>query len=310
MTMSKFFSHFIKIIKNPALMVSYLGNRGKLNWLPDKEYLKIIYKARTSQKLKLDEPQSYNEKLQWLKLHDRQREYIKMVDKYEVREYIKDTIGEEYLIPLIGVYSNFDEINFDELPNEFVLKCTHDSGGVVLCQDKMKIDLNLAKRKIEKSFKCNYYWKAREWPYKNVKPRIVCEKFMVDESGTELKDYKIFCFNGEPKLVQVDFDRFNGHKRNIYDTNWNYISLEYNHSTHPEKEFKKPEKLEVMLKFAKILSTGIPFVRIDFYSINSKIYFGEITFYPESGFGKFTPESYDELLGSWLQLPDLKAKQK
>ncbi|MEX2512332.1 MAG: ATP-grasp fold amidoligase family protein [Cyclobacteriaceae bacterium] len=257
----------------------------------------------------LENPKTFSEKLQWLKLYDRNQEYTKMVDKYQVREYIKEQLGEEYLIPLIGVYDSFDEIDFENLPAKFVLKCTHDSGGLVICKDKSKLNIKKAKQKIKRSLQRNYYDPTREWPYKNVKPRLVCEKYMVDESGIELKDYKIFCFNGEPKVIQVDFDRFNGHKRNFYDTNWNYIAVEYKYPTYSEKEFKKPEKLKDMVKFAKILSKGISFIRIDFYLINSKVYFGEITFYPESGFGKFIPESYNELLGTWMDLPKTKVKQ-
>lgn len=225
-----------------------------------------------------------------------------MVDKYEVRNYIKNIIGEEYLIPLIGVYDSFEEIDFDKLPNQFVLKCTHDSGGIVICYDKSKFNIDAARKKINKHLKRNYYYSGREWPYKNIKPRIICEKYMVDESGTELKDYKIFCFNGVPRIIQVDFNRFKEHKRNMYDTGWNYIPISYNYPSDSNKLIKKPRNLEDMLKFAKMLSQNYPFVRVDFYSIYNKIYFGEITFYPASGFGIFNPETYDYLLGSWITL--------
>ncbi|MCU9942847.1 glycosyl transferase, partial [Bacillus pacificus] len=207
----------IKGIRNPKRAILYILGTKISKVIPDKTYLEIKYKLTTGKKLDFENPKTFNEKLQWLKLHNRNPEYTTMVDKFEVRKYIADKIGEEYLIPLIGVYDSFEEIDFEVLPNQFVLKPNHTSGNVYICKDKSKINYKELKKEINMWLKRKYYWMHREWPYKNVKPKIVCEKYMVDESGTELKDYKMYCFNGETKIIQVDYDRFNGHKRNLYN---------------------------------------------------------------------------------------------
>jgi len=271
--------------------------------IPDNIYLKLRYKYYTGKKLNLKNPQTFNEKLQWLKLYDRNPLYTKLVDKYEVRKYIAETIGKEYLIPLIGVYNNVEEIDWESLPNQFVLKCTHGSGANIICSDKSKLDIEDAKKKLKKWMKKNWYWFGREWAYKNVRPRIVCEKYMVDESGTELKDYKIFCFNGEPKLIQVDYNRFSGHKRNLYDINWNYLPVSIKYPSYPNIIITKPKKLKEMLELARLLSKDYPHVRVDFYYVNNKIYFGEMTFYHGSGFEKFIPKEFEFKMGNLLKLP-------
>lgn len=276
--------------------------------LPDKTYISLKYFSHFKKFPNLKNPQTFNEKLQWLKLHDRNPEYIKMVDKYEVREYIKEKIGEEYLIPLLGVWDSFDEIDFDELPQQFVLKCTHNSGGLVICKDKGKLDIKEAKEKINASLKNNYYWEGREWPYKAVTPRIIAEKYMVDESGIELKDYKIFCFNGKPEYVEVDFNRHIEHKLNPYDFDWNPLNFCDSSKNDYSADIKKPEKLEQMREIAKKLSAGIDYIRVDFYSINSKIYIGELTLYPGSGFIEFEPAEVDLKYGQLLKLKGLEKK--
>lgn len=297
----------ISLIKDPKKLLNAIIHRGYLRFIPDKLYLRLSYYFKIKQRLNLKEPVSYNEKLQWLKLYDRNPEYTRLVDKYQVREYIRSKIGANYLIPLLGVYDSFDEIDFEKLPNEFVLKCTHDSGGIVICKNKKDLNISEARRKINRALKRNYYYVHREWPYKNLKPRIICEKLMVDESGTELKDYKIFCFNGTPKLIQVDYDRFINHKRNYYDTHWRYIPVSVQYPTDSNTTINKPDTLKKMLKLSKELSEGYPHVRVDFYSIKDKIYFGEITFYHEAGFGKFDPNEYNDKLGSWIVLPPKKS---
>lgn len=294
------------ILKKPSSVIRIMGDKRLLNWIPDALYLKIIYRAETGKRLDLKHPKTYNEKLQWLKLYDRRPEYTMMVDKYEVRKYVAEKIGEEYLIPLIGVYDSVDEIPWEELPDKFVLKCTHGSGSNIICLDKKRLDVEEAKKKLGKWMKKNWYWFGREWAYKNVRPRIICENFMVDESGKELKDYKIFCFDGEPKLIQVDFDRFRDHKRNIYDLDWNLVDLTIKYPRDPNKTIARPDKLDEMLDVARKLSAGIPHVRVDLYSIGDKIYFGELTFTHGSGYEPFYPESYNELFGSWLKLPNRK----
>jgi len=292
----------IKYIKNPLLIFYRLGYRGFLNWLPDIVYLKIIFREKFGYSLDLKNPKTFNEKLQWLKLYGNLEKYTNLADKYEVRKYIAKTIGEEYLIPLLGVWDRVEDIDFAKLPDQFVLKCNHDYNSVVICKDKNNFDIEQSKKKLKKCLKRNFYYSNREPQYKNIKPKIICEKYMVDESETELKDYKIFCFNGEPKIVQVHFDRFTNHKKNSYDTEWNYIPVSHGHPTYPNTT-NKPSNLQEMLDLAKKMSENIPFVRVDLYSIHNKIYFGELTFIPGAGYLKIEPKEFDFEMGSWLELP-------
>ena len=273
--------------------------------LSDKVYLKLIYRLIFGRKLDLKNPKTFNEKLQWLKLNDRKPEYTLMVDKYEVKRYIAERIGEEYVIPTLGVWDNFDDIDFDLLPNQFVIKCTHDSGGLVICKDKSKLDILKAREKINKALSRRFFYFGREWPYKNVKPRIIAEKYLVDETVDELRDYKFFCFGGVCKCLKVDFDRFIEHHANYYDPQGNL--LEFGEKICPpniDKNIVLPSNKNKMLQLAEILSKDIPFLRADFYDVNGKIYFGELTFYPASGWGEFTDEKWDYKLGEWIELPD------
>ena len=267
--------------------------------IPDKPYLKICYRLKTHKKLNLNNPQTFNEKIQWLKLYNRNPQYTTMVDKYKVREYISKKIGEEYLIPLVGgPYKSVDEINFVALPEQFVLKCNHDSGSVVICRDKKDFDFDAAKKKLDYCLKHNFWYLGREWPYKDVEPCIIAEQYMADESGSELKDYKVFNFDGEPEIIQVDFGRFKEHKRNLYDKDWGYIEVVLEYPTDPMMKIDRPRQLDEMLKLARLLSKDFPFLRTDFYSIEDKLYFGEMTFFPGSGFEKFAPEKYGAELGA------------
>lgn len=273
--------------------------------LPDKEFSELRYAMRFEGRLpNWDNPLSFNEKLQWLKLYDRRREYTNLVDKYEVKRYISNTIGEEYLIPTLGVWERFEDINFAKLPCQFVLKCTHDSGTVLIVKDKDLLDVNTIKATFEKALNRNFYQESREWPYKDVQPRIIAEEYIVDESGVELKDYKVFVFNGQAKLIQVDFDRFQCHKRNLYTTDWEYIDLMIEYPTEPKRKIEKPSQLSQMLKIAEKISKGMPHVRVDLYSVKDKIYFGEMTFYHGSGMEKFEPEEWNYTLGEWITLPE------
>jgi hypothetical protein len=271
--------------------------------LSDKFALKLRYRVRFHRKLNLQNPISFNEKLQWLKLYDHNTLYTQLVDKYNVRRYVTDIIGEKYLIPLLGVYDNFEDIDFSILPNQFVLKCTHDSGGIVICTDKSKLDIKSTKKKINNCLKRNFYYIGREWPYKNVKPRIICEKYMKDESCTELKDYKFMCFNGQIKCSFVCLNRNSQTGLNVdfYDIDWNPMPFE-RHYPNSKTTIPKPQNYNKMIELARELSKDIPFVRVDFYEINRQVYFGELTFYPGSGFEEFTPDSYDYLLGSLIKL--------
>lgn len=288
---------------NPSKLVLRVMNSKLSKILSDKTYLKIYFKYKMGYKLNLKNPQTFNEKLQWLKLYDRNPEYTKMVDKYEVREYIKEKIGEEYLIPLIGVYDNFDDIDFDKLPNQFVIKCNHDSGGLAICRDKSNFDIVSARKKINASLKRNYYYCGREWPYKNVKPKIIIEKYMEDNVNKELIDYKFMCFDGEPKLSFTCSERYkDGLKVTFFDLDWNKLPFE-RHYPSSSKKIKKPFNYNLMLKFSKILSDNIPFVRVDWYEINGKLYFGEMTFYPGNGYEEFKPLEWDKKIGDLIKLP-------
>lgn len=273
--------------------------------IPDCIYLRYEFKKQLGYSLNLKEPRTFNEKLQWLKLYDRKDLYSTMVDKYAVKEYVSAIIGKEHIIPTLGVWQRFEDIDFSTLPNKFVLKCTHDSGGLVICRDKNTLDFDAAKKKINRSLHTNYYYVGREWPYKNVKPRIIAEQYMEDSTTAELRDYKFFCFNGVAKCYKVDFDRFVAHKANYFTPDGELMKIgeeicppDFN------KEIPVPENLEKMKEFAEKLSAEHPFLRADFYDVDGKVYFGELTFYPASGFGKFIYDGNDELLGSWIKLPE------
>lgn len=272
----------------------------------DETYLCRLFRWKMGRKLNLENPQTFNEKLQWLKLNDHNPEYTKMVDKFEAKKYVAGIIGDEYIIPTLGVWDYFDDIDFNALPNQFVLKCTHDSGGVVICKDKSKLDMSKVKEKIISCLKRDYYLSSREWPYKNVKPRVIAEKYMADESGEDLIDYKLMCFNGEVKCSFVCSDRYSkdGLKVTFYDREWKMMPFE-RHYPREKDPINVPEGYDEMLGLAERLSFGIPFVRVDFYSIKGRLYFGELTFYPGSGTEEFYPEEWDFTLGSWIQLPKL-----
>lgn len=272
--------------------------------LSDEVYLKRKFRNQAGYPLNLKAPRTFNEKLQWLKIHDRKPEYTMMVDKYEAKKYVAGIIGEEHIIPTLGVYNKFDEIDFDKLPNRFVLKCTHDSGGLAICKDKSLFNISDARKVIRKSLGKNFFWEGREWPYKNVKPRVIAEKYMVDESGEELKDYKFFCFGGQPKIFKIDYNRYIDHHANYYTIEGEL--LPFDEVICPRDfsaKIEMPENLGQMIEIAKVLSEGIPFVRVDLYNINGKIYFGEMTFYPATGMGAFEPHEWDYTLGSYIQLP-------
>ncbi|USD17470.1 glycosyl transferase [Priestia megaterium] len=295
-----------RYVRKPRKLIRTLGSKGYFNWMDDKTYLKLVYWGETKQKLNLNNPITFNEKVQWLKLYDRDIQYSKYADKYEVRNFVKDKIGEDYLIPLIGIYNSVDEIKWDYLPEKFVIKCTHGSGSNIICNNKSNLDINESTEKINTWMKKNWYWFGREWSYKNIKPRIICEKYMVDESGVELKDYKIFCFDGKPQLIQVDFNRFVHHKRNIYTTEWNFVDASIRYPNDASVKIERPSNLEKMLELASKLSESIPQVRIDFYSIKDNIYFGEMTFYHGSGFEEFEPKSLGVQMGQWIELNRVK----
>jgi len=318
-------SHFnvlikvLKLTKNPRLLFIKLKERFLFNYFPkiisnDFLYLKIYYRLRTGKNLNLKNPKTFNEKTQWLKLYDRKPEYLQMADKYHAIEFVSQRIENKYIIPLLGVWNCFDEINFDSLPNQFVLKCTHDSGGVVICRDKANsvfvdktgaaIDIDDTREKLTRSLKRNYSIKAREWAYKNENPKIIAQELIKTENDELLMDYKVFTFNGKPKLIQAHIER-SAYRRiaNFYTTDWNFQDFSIEELCDKNYHIEKPRHLDKMLELAEILAQNTYFLRVDFFYINDRIYFGEFAFYNHAGFGKFIPESNGELLGSFITLP-------
>ena len=269
--------------------------------MPDDIYLKRYYKARTGRQLKLDHPCTFNEKLQWLKLHDRNPLYTKLVDKYAVKQYVAKHIGEEHVIKTYGVWNKFKDINFDSLPNQFVLKCTHNSGGIVICKNKQCFNKKKARKIIERGLKRNYFYKGREWPYLKVKPRIIAEEYLVDESGVELKDYKVLCFDGEPRLIELHQGRFTKtHYQDFYNLDWEKTDICNIHEVPYPDLAPKPVCLNQILEASRLLSNNIPHVRVDWYIIKDQFYFGEMTFYDASGFDLFKNDKDDKMLGDWI----------
>ena len=280
-------------------------DRGFFSFFSDELYLKIKYKLITGEKLDLENPVTYNQKLQWLKLYNRNPEYTKLVDKYEVKEIVSKKIGEKYVIPTIGVYDSFDDIDFSILPNQFVIKPNHTSGDVFICHDKDEIDYKKLKKTIEKWLKRKYFYIHREWPYKDIKPKIIIEKYMVDLSNSQLMDYKFFCFNGKAKMLFVAKDRPYATKFNFYDIDFKKIELKQ-HYPNFEDNLPKPKNYDKMIELAEKLSVGMPHVRIDLYNVDGKIYFGEYTFFHFSGFEKIEPSFWNKRLGDMIDIGDIK----
>lgn len=271
--------------------------------IPDKLYLKVLFRGSMGYKLDLRHPKTFNEKLQWLKLHDRNPLYTTLVDKYRVKQWVADKIGEEYIIPTLAVYQSVDEIDLDKLPNQFVLKCNHDSGSVIICRDKATFDLEAAKAKLQKGLNTNYYDCWREWPYKSVPRRIIVEEYFEDENG-ELRDYKFFCFDGFAHSVMLCYDRVSGNpKFYFFDRDWHLLRLNIRGKNAP-KDFiaAHPNDVRKMFDIADYLSKGFPFVRVDFYNIKEKIYFGEFTFYPAAGIDPNLLPETDKLFGDLIRL--------
>lgn len=287
-----------------------LNQHGLLKWIPDKQFLHLIYYCRQGKRLDLKNPKTFNEKLQWLKLYDRKPIYSTMVDKYEAKNYVAERIGAEYTIPTYGVWDSFDEIDFDALPDQFVLKCTHDSGGLVIVRDKKKLDKKAAKAKIEKSLKTNYYYHGREWSYKNVKPRILAEIYMEDDSGNGLRDYKFYCFSGVPKFLYISEGLEDHSTAHI-----SFVTCDWQLAPYERSDYRpfdvlppKPTRFDLMLKLAAKLSQGTDFLRVDLYEVNGQVYFSELTFFPCGGVMPFKDEKHDLELGELLLLTKKETK--
>lgn len=273
--------------------------------VPDKWWIQIMYFKHFKKFANLKNPQTFNEKLQWLKLYNRKDEYTVMVDKIKAKDWVSERIGEEYIIPTLGVWDTPEEIDFDSLPDQFVLKWNHDSGSIIVCKDKSTFDKNEAIKKLQPGKKKNGYWYGREWPYKNVKPRIIAEQYMEDEKTAELRDYKFFCFDGSVKAMFIATDRASTTeetKFDFFDESFNHLPIK---NGHPNAEIlpEKPENFELMKVLSKKLSVGIPHMRVDFYEVQGKVYFGELTFSHWSGMVPFEPKEWDHIFGSWIKLP-------
>lgn len=274
-------------------------------FISDVKLIKKRFKSRLGRDVELKNPIKYNDKLQWLKLYWRDPLATVCADKFEVRKFVKDNIGDEYLNDIYGIYESVDEINIENLPKSFVLKGTHGSGYNIVCKDKTKMNWDIEYKKMRNWLKTNYYFQNREWVYKNIKPRIVCEKYIEQDDGAELRDYRFFCFYGEPKFITVDFNITNKKKtrRNLYDLNWKLMNEEISYPKELTIKVSKPKRLEEMLNLSRKLSSNFPHARVDFYYIKDKILFGEITFFHQSGMGIIKPLEFEEEMGSWLMLP-------
>ena len=290
---------FEKVVKPIVRVTSHI--------IPDKPYLELKYHWAFGKRLDLENPVTYSEKLQWLKLYDRKPLYTDLVDKYKVKNYVAGLIGEEYIIPTYGVWDNVNDIDINALPESFVLKGTHDGGSIVLCKNKRDFNLSEAKKKLRKSLKQNYYWHGREWPYKDVQPRIIAEAYMEDKETEELRDYKFFCFDGVVKALFIASDR-----QKPVDTKFDFFDADGNHldikQGHPNAAVPPnlPMNFELMKQLASVLSDGFPQLRVDFYEVNGRVYFGELTFSHFDGMVPFIPEKWDEIFGNYIQLPKKK----
>lgn len=294
------------LLHNPRHLVFAIFRR--MPWLiPDDErYIKLYWKLTMDYPLNLETPRTFNEKLQWLKLHNRKEEYATLVDKYAVKEYVAKQIGEEYVIPTIGRWDKPSDIEWDKLPNQFVLKTNHDGGGngIVVCKDKSKLNKRKALRELRHSFYRNVYMIGREWPYKKVKKCVFAEQYMEDSQLGELRDYKFYCFNGVPKVMLIALGRANGTtKMNYYDMDFNQLDF---HQGYPHTDFpiEKPRCFDEMKQIVTKLSQDIPTVRMDLYEVNGQIYFGEFTFFDSGGTGSFYPTEWDKIFGDWIELPN------
>lgn len=274
--------------------------------LSDKKFLQLKFRLFMGYPLDLEHPKTFNEKLQWLKLYDRKPEYARMVDKVDAKAYVANIIGEDHIIPTLGVYDNPEDIDFDSLPDQFVLKTTHDSGGVYICRDRDKLNRSEIIKKLRKRLKRNVFWYNREWPYKNIKPRIIAEQYMEDSKTHQLRDYKFFCFDGVMKALFIASERQEKGeetKFDFFDADFRHLDIRNGHPNADEPP-AKPETFEDMKKMAELLSENIPHLRVDFYEVNGKVYFGELTFSHWSGMVPFEPKKWDEIFGEWIKLPN------
>ena len=280
------------------------AGRGWKTHVPAEQFLRRMYRICMGRELNLENPLTYTEKLQWLKLYDHRLEYSTMVDKYAAKQYVAEKIGEEYVIPLLGVWERAEDIDFETLPDRFVLKTTHDSGGIVICHDKGSLDIPATIKKLRGFLRREYYGNNREWPYKNVPHRIIAEAYMEDSRCGELRDYKFFTFGGEPRVLYIAQGRGKGESTvaDFFDMEFNHLEFTIDHDMAPVPP-EKPQCFEEMKRLAAVLSKGTPQLRVDFYEVDGKVYFGEMTFFHCSGMEAFHPECWDRIFGDWVVLP-------
>ena len=299
---------FLKqLILDPATRLYFLSSHGFFHSVSDEEYLKKLWKYRMGTELNLDNPTTFCEKMQWLKIHDHNPRYTTLADKYEIKKIVADTIGEEHVIPLLGVWDSFDEIDFTKLPDQFVLKTTHDSGSFMVCKDKEIFDFKRARKRFNKALKRNFYWSGREWQYKNIPPRIIAEKYIDSLGKPDSVEYKLTCMDGKVKFstvcTGVAHARYEDRTNDHFDHEFKPMPW-YAYYKNSTKPVELPEQIHEMIKYAEILSKDIPYVRVDFYLVDGTVYFGEMTFYTWDGFLVFTPAEWDNILGDMLKLPD------
>ena len=301
-----------KYIKKPEKIICDICSFDNYRFaplIPDKLYLKCAFKKYMNNKLNLSNPVTFSEKLQWLKLYDRKPIYSVMADKAAVKQYVAERIGEQFIIPTIGIYDSVNQIDFKELPENYVIKCTHDSGSTFICNTNFNFNIDRVKDELSKRLSQNFYWYGREWAYKNIKPRIIIEEFIADEKNICPLDYKFFCFNGKMEIFKIDYNRFTKRIANYYDKEGRFLEIGKVNSI-PDKSIKLelPDNFTKMVEVAETLSKGIPFLRVDLYSVNNRIYFGELTFYPSSGIEPFVGDG-DVIMGNLLNICEIKEKK-
>lgn len=295
----------LQIIKKLTFyrVFAHFARKYEFRFLPDELYLKWLYRGETGRKLNLTSPKRYTEKLQWIKVYDHNPLYTTMVDKAEAKEWAAGIIGAEHIIPTLGVWDDPDDIDFSKLPDRFVLKCTHDSKSVQICKEKRSFDMNSARASLKKALNREFFYEGRQWPYKNVCPRILAEAYMENDSTGDLRDYKFFTFNGEPRVMYIATGRGTGETYgDFFDMEFNHLDLRIDHNTAPMAP-ERPACFEQMKKAAAMLAKDIPQVRVDFYEVNGQFYFGEMTFFHCGGFVNFYPDEWDEIFGNWM--PDV-----
>ena len=290
-------------ILHPTKLIYPLGPSQIFNWMPDKMYCSLAFRGEMGYRLDLNAPKTFNEKLQWLKLYDRRSEYTDMVDKLSAKTIVGKTIGFEHIVKTYGIWDRADKIQFESLPDRFVLKCNHDQGSVVLVSDKSTLDTDETIKKLNMKLRKNLFYETREYPYKNIIPKVFAEEYLEND----IIDYKFYCFNGEPKFLYCGQGLTEDHslKIDFYDLNWNLMPF-YRTDYHRLGQIEKPKKLSEMIGIARKLSKGVPFVRIDLFEVDGKVYFSEFTLCPASGYMPFVPKEYDRIVGDWLELPVIK----